>query len=139
MSGGLHEDFGREQAGEPGSVKGFAVVMAIAIPIVLYVIIDRWNFLYLVPGLILVELSFLVPRAVVPLNRLWFELGILLGKIVSPIIMGVIYFLVVTPIGLCRRMLGKDSLTSSLLPQAKTYWVERDPPGPEPEDLPRQF
>ena len=139
MSGRLHEDFGREQVGEPGSVKGFAVVMAIAIPIVLRVILGHWSLWYVVPGVVLLPLAYLAPSALAPLNRLWFQLGILLGKIVSPVVMGLIYFLVVTPIGLLRRMLGKDSLSSRLDPEVRTYWIEREPPGPNPDDLPRQF
>lgn len=139
MSGRLHEDFGREHIGEPGSVRSFAVVMAVAVPVVLRIVLGHWSLWYLAPGVVLLPLAYLAPSALAPLNRLWFQLGILLGKIVSPVVMGLIYFLVVTPIGLLRRMFGRDSLSSRLDREASTYWIERKPPGPDPDDLPRQF
>ena len=58
-----------------------------------------------------------------PLNRLWFKFGIFLGGIISPIIMGVIFFAVVTPIGLFMKILGKD-LLSLKKNQKKSYWIE---------------
>lgn len=72
-------------------------------------------------------------------NRLWHRLGLLLGRIVAPIVMGIVFFAVVTPIALVRRALGQRSLATAFEPAAESYWVERDPPGPEPGQLPRQF
>ena len=63
-----------------------------------------------------------------PLNKLWFRFGIFLGKIISPVIMGIIFFLVVTPIGLIMRLLGKDVLNLKYS-KNKSYWIEKD--GPE--------
>ena len=65
-------------------------------------------------------------KILTPLNKLWFKFGILLGKIVSPLIMGIIFFLVVTPIGLIMRLLGKDLL--NLKYNNKSYWIEKDGP-----------
>ena len=62
-----------------------------------------------------------------PLNKLWFSFGILLGKIISPIIMGIIFFLVVTPIGIFMRVLGKDILNLKYN-NDKTYWIKKDGP-----------
>ena len=62
-----------------------------------------------------------------PLNKLWFKFGIFLGKIVSPLIMGIIFFLVVTPIGLLMRLLGKDLLNLKFN-NNKSYWIEKDGP-----------
>ena len=62
-----------------------------------------------------------------PLNKLWFKIGIFLGKIVSPLIMGIIFFLVVTPIGLLMRLLGKD-LINLKFNNNKSYWIEKDGP-----------
>lgn len=69
-------------------------------------------------------------------NRLWASLGDLLNRIVSPIALGVIYFVVVTPIGVLRRMLDHDPLGLRLDPSRPTYWIEREG---EPGDLRRQF
>tara|TARA_A100000164_G_C21486659_1_gene576005 strand:- start:117 stop:503 length:387 start_codon:yes stop_codon:yes gene_type:complete len=62
-----------------------------------------------------------------PLNKLWLKFGILLGKIISPLIMGIIFFLVVTPIGLFMRLLGKDLLKLKYN-RNKSYWIKNNGP-----------
>lgn len=79
------------------------------------------------------------PRMLAPLNRLWLGFGSLLHFCISPVIMGLVFYTTVTPIGLVRRLLGKDPLRLRLDRAAVTYWVERDPPGPAPDTMPRQF
>ena len=66
-------------------------------------------------------------KILTPLNKLWFKFGIFLGKIISPIIMGIIFFLVVTPIGLLMRLLGKD-LINLKYNNNKSYWIEKTGP-----------
>jgi|TARA_B110000858_G_C17677949_1_gene415146 hypothetical protein len=61
-----------------------------------------------------------------PLNKIWFNFGKLLSKIITPLIMGVIFFLVVTPIGLIMRVLGKDILSLKYNENSKSYWIEKD-------------
>ena len=65
-------------------------------------------------------------KLLTPLNKLWFKFGILLGSIVSPLIMGLVYFFVVTPMGVLMRILGKDLLKTSKVKSASTYWIKRD-------------
>ena len=72
-------------------------------------------------------LGLLKSKLLTPLNKLWFRFGMLLGKIISPIIMGFIFFLVVTPIGLIMRLLGKDVLNLKYNKE-KSYWIEKDGP-----------
>ena len=62
-----------------------------------------------------------------PLNKLWFKFGLILGKIISPLIMGIIFFVVVTPIGVAMRLLKKD-LLSLKYNQKKTYWIKKTGP-----------
>ena len=62
-----------------------------------------------------------------PLNKIWFKFGIFLGKMISPLIMGIIFFLVVTPIGLIMRILGKDVLNLKYN-KNKSYWIEKKGP-----------
>ena len=62
-----------------------------------------------------------------PLNKIWFKFGLFLGKIVSPLIMGIIFFLVVTPIGFIMRLLGKDVLNLKYN-KNKSYWIEKNGP-----------
>ena len=71
-------------------------------------------------------LGILNSRLLTPLNKLWFKFGMFLGGIVSPIIMGVVYFLVVTPTGILIRLLGKDLLKMDKTKSASTYWIKRE-------------
>ena len=78
------------------------------------------SFIFLVLGL-------MNSKILSPLNLLWFKFGILLGKIVSPVVMGIIFFLVVTPIGLVMRLLGKDLLNLKYN-NNKSYWIKKNGP-----------
>ena len=71
-------------------------------------------------------LGILNSKLLTPLNKLWFKFGILLGSIVSPIIMGIVYFAVVTPTGVLMRLLGKDLLRMSKVKNTSTYWIKRE-------------
>ena len=81
----------------------------------------------LIISLIFLTLGLLNSKILAPLNKIWFKFGIFLGKIVSPIIMGIIFFLVVTPIGLIMRSLGKDVLNLKYN-KNKSYWIEKNGP-----------
>ncbi len=81
----------------------------------------------IVLSLIFLTLGLLNSIILTPLNKIWFKFGIILGKIISPIIMGVIFFLVVTPIGLLMRLLGKDLLNLKYN-KNKSYWIEKNGP-----------
>jgi predicted membrane metal-binding protein len=74
-----------------------------------------------------------------PLNRVWLALGRLLHKIVSPLVMGVIFFATVTPTGWIMRLRGKDLLSLKWRPDQKSYWIRRQPTGPESETMKNQF
>ena len=79
------------------------------------------------------------PRALAPLNRLWFRIGILLGKVMTPLVMGVLFFVTVTPVGLLMRLFGKDPLRLKREPAAESYWLERPGPSITGESLKDQF
>ena len=81
-----------------------------------------WAFA-IAPLLILPALFF--PSVLKPLNRLWFELGLLLGRIVAPIVMLILFLVVFTPLGLIMRLFGKDPLKRKYDPRASTYWIRR--------------
>lgn len=74
-----------------------------------------------------------------PLNRAWMKLGLLLHKVVSPIVLGGMYFLVFTPFAIVMRLAGRDALRRRFEPDAPSYWIDRTPPGPAPDSLPDQF
>jgi hypothetical protein len=80
-----------------------------------------------------------LPRMLAPLSWFWLRFGLLLHACISPIIMGLVFYTTVTPIGLVRRLLGQDPLRLRFDRDAVTYWIERHPPGPAPDTMPRQF
>lgn len=79
----------------------------------------------------------LVPTLLGPVNRAWMGLAHLLSKVTTPIFMGVVYFLVLTPIGLVMRLLGKNPMVHP--PQGAGFWFEREAAKPEPSRMERQF
>ena len=78
------------------------------------------SFIFLILGLI-------NSKILTPLNRLWFKCGLLLGKFISPLIMGIIFFVVVTPIGIIMRLLKKDLLNLKYN-KKETYWIDKSGP-----------
>ncbi len=82
-----------------------------------------WAFIL---SLIFLVLGILNSRFLTPLNKLWYKFGIFLGSIASPIVMGIVFFMVVTPIGLIMRFLGKDLLRVNKNKIVSTYWINRE-------------
>jgi len=100
----------------------FVVFLAVALyPLTHSSEIRLWS---LIISLVFLVLGLSKSKILNPLNKLWFKFGILLGKIVSPVIMGIIFFLVVTPIGIFMRLLGKDLLNLKFNSK-KSYWIEK--------------
>ena len=81
----------------------------------------------LIISLIFLVLGLLNSKILSPLNKIWFKFGIFLGKIISPLIMGIIFFLVVTPIGLIMRLVRKDLLNLNYN-KNQSYWIEKNGP-----------
>ena len=100
---------------------------------VVFLIISFWpllksgNIRYwsLIVSLIFFVLALLNSNVLTPLNKIWMKFGLILGKIVSPIVMGFIFFGVVTPTGIIMRFLGKDLLNLKKNSN-KTYWIKKD-------------
>ena len=103
----------------------FIVFLLVALyPLINYQEIRTWSILV---SIIFLFLGLINSVILTPLNKLWFFFGIFLGKIVSPFIMGIIFFLVVTPIGLLMRLFGKDILNLKYN-KNNTYWIEKKGP-----------
>jgi len=97
-------------------------------------------YLWLLPLSALTGLVVLInPGILRPLNRLWMKLGGLLHAITSPVVLAVIYFLIFTPFGFVRRLMGRDVMRQRFDPSIDSYWILREPPGPPPESLRNQF
>jgi hypothetical protein len=113
-----------------GSNRSFGIVFFLVFFLIsVYPLINNesiriWS---LVVSLIFLVLGIINSNLLLPLNRLWFKFGIFLGKIISPIIMGIIFFLVVTPIGLIMRLIGKDILNLKYS-DYRSYWIEKTGP-----------
>ena len=78
----------------------------------------------LIIAIIFLILGLLNSKVLTPLNKIWFKFGILLGNFVSPIVMGIVFFAIVTPTSLIIRVLGKDLLNLKKS-NKKTYWIKR--------------
>ena len=137
-----HEDLARTEEIEGSSDRHFGLICTAAFlllglwPLVHQAPIRRWA---LVAAAVLLAVSLGRPAALAPLNRLWLRLGLLLQRIVSPVVLAALFFLVVTPTGLVLRWRGKNPLRLRFDPEARTYWIERRPPGPAPDTMARQF
>ena len=81
----------------------------------------------LILSIIFLVLGLLNSNLLTPLNNLWFKFGILLGKVISPFIMGITFFIIVTPIGIIMKILKKDLLNLKFN-NKKTYWIEKNGP-----------
>lgn len=84
-------------------------------------------------------IALLIPRILHPLNAAWMHLGHLLNRVVSPIVMGVIFFGLLTPLAAFMRMRGRDVLHRRFGSALDSYWIKREPPGPDGSSFPRQF
>jgi hypothetical protein len=117
----------------------FAAVFAVVgfWPLVFRFEVPRWW--ALVISLAFLTTAFVAPRLLVPLNVLWFKFGMLLHQIVNPILMALIYYGAVVPMGLVLKMAGKDLLRLKWDQAAKSYWIARDPPGPAAGTMTKQF
>ena len=103
----------------------FIVFLAIGIyPILNGGEIRYWS---LIISIIFLILGILNSKVLIPLNKIWFRFGIFLGKIISPLVMAIIFFFVVTPIGLLMRFIGKDVLNLKFN-NDKSYWIEKKGP-----------
>jgi len=77
-------------------------------------------------SLVFLILGLMNSKLLTPFNQLWFKFGMILGAIVAPVVMGIVFFLVVTPIGLTLSIMGKDLLNKKYDKKKETYWIKRD-------------
>ena len=92
----------------------------------------------MVAGLFLAA-ALMVPGILAPLNHQWMRFGLLLHKITNPIIMGLVFFVTVTSTALVMKMMGLDPLNRKIDRNAKSYWINRTPPGPSPKIMKYHF
>jgi hypothetical protein len=146
MSGraGFHERLDRADEVKGGSDRAFGltvggILLAIALVRAAFGRVDLLGGALTIAGLPLVALALAAPALLAPLNRAWTRLGLLLFRVMNPLVMGVIFVTTVIPTGLIMRALGKDPLRLRLDRGARSYWIERNPPGPSPDGMRDQF
>jgi len=113
-----------------GSNRSFGIVFFVVFLIIAtYPLIngDELRLWSLIISIVFLFLGLVNSKILNPLNKLWFKFGIFLGKIISPLVMGIIFFLIVTPIGLLMRLLNKDLLNLKFN-NNNTYWIEKTEP-----------
>jgi len=127
---------------EIGSSRSFGLVFATVFALIGLVPLFNGDpvrtWALIIAGIFLV-IAFVAPKVLMPLNILWFKLGLLLGRIVNPVVMFLIYIIAILPTGLILRLFGKDLLLLKFDKSKKSYWIVREPPGPEPDSLEEQF
>jgi hypothetical protein len=136
------EDLRRDAVPAGGSNRSLGLVFAAFFAIIGLLPLffgDALRLWALAVGAVFLLAALAFPAVLAPLNRVWTKFGLLLHKVVSPIVLGIMFYLAVTPTGLLVRLFGKDSLRLKLDRQARSYWIERTPPGPAPETLKDQF
>jgi hypothetical protein len=137
-----HEELTRKHAVRGSSDRAFGLVFAVFFAFV--GLAPLWKHHPIRPWALVLSGLFLAVAIVRaawlhPLNQAWIKLGLLLGRIVNPIVMGLLFFIVVAPTALIIRLRDKDPLRLSLDASARSYWIERRPPGPSPQTMSNQF
>ena len=137
-----HEDLSRTHDVKGSSNRSFGWVFT-----VVFAVIGVWPLLFggslrwwsLITAGVFLLVTLLAPALLALPNRLWLRFGLLLNRIVSPLVLGFMFYVVVTPMGLIMRVLAKDNLHLRDRHADGSYWLRRDPPGPKPDSLTNQF
>ena len=138
----MHENLDREEEVKVCSDRSFGVVFTLV-----FLAVGTWTvsggqsegWLFLASAVLFFIVAMVRPSVLGPLNRAWMKLGLLLSRVINPFILGVIFFLIITPMAVVRRLLGKDSLHLESKLGLESYWIDRNPPGPKPGSMTRQF
>ena len=137
-----HEHVIRSIALKPGSNRNFGLIFT-----AVFFVIGIWPTVYGAPvraWSLWVAISFLLitllkPNLLQLVNRMWFKFGLLLHRIISPVVMALLFFLTLTPTALLMRLFGKRPLGLEFDKRTESYWIHRTPPGPEPDSMKNQF
>jgi hypothetical protein len=142
MQQSTHEVFSRDEKLVTGSDRTFGLVMTAAL--VLVTLLNGWHLGRAWPwtggaAAIFLAAALRRPAILHPLHLIWLRFGLLLHSVVNPVVMALVFYGTVLPTGLVMRMLGKDMLRLKWQPDADSYWIPRQPPGPSPETMKDQF
>ena len=142
MTSGTHENLSGHEGPKGGSDRAFGFVFAFV-----FGIIGLWPLIRsrsirvwaLVIAAVFLLVALALPRVLHPLNVAWTRFSLVLSRITNPIITGLMFYLIFTPVALVLRVMGKDHLRLKPEPDAGSYWIPRRPPGPPPDTMRNQF
>ena len=137
----MHENLDKEEI-KVSSDRSFGIVFTLV-----FLAVGGWvvsegqskGWLFFVSAVLFLVVAIARPSILGPLNRAWAKFGLLLGQVFNPLLLGVVFFLVVTPIAVVLRLWGKDSLHLKSNPDLKSYWIDRSPAGPKFGSMTKQF
>jgi hypothetical protein len=138
----IHENLTRDDPVAPGSERSFGRVIAVVLACLgllnwLHGGV-AWRWLW-TAGALFALVGLLWPAALVPLNRAWYRLGLLMHVIVEPLVLSLVFYGAVLPIGLLMRAKHRDLLHLEIQRDRTSYWTKREPPGPQPHTMKNQF
>jgi hypothetical protein len=142
MTDNLHEDFARQDDVVGSSDRAFGLtigVVCLLIGTTRLVLGHNYAAWWLGAGILLVGLALFWAAPLRPLNRLWLRLGLVLYRVVNPVVMLLLFVTTIIPIGALLRLSRKDPLRLRLDPATRSYWLPREPPGPDPKTMIKQF
>ena len=138
----MHENLDKEEEIKVSSDRSFGIVFALV-----FLAVGIWvvsggqsnGWFFFVSAALFLVVAIARPSILGPLNQAWAKFGLLLGQVFNPLLLGVVFFLVVTPIAVVLRLWGKDSLHLKSKPDLKSYWIDRSPAGPKFGSMTKQF
>lgn len=138
----LHENIFRQSAEEKSSERGLGVTFAVVFSIIGIARLYRgseWGVAWLSGAAVFLFLAYFWTAPLRPLNILWHRFGLLLFHVANPIVMGVVFFSTIFPIGVLMRLFGKDPLRLKFDRGVQSYWQERTPSDAVPQNMKNQF
>jgi hypothetical protein len=139
-----HEEFAERDDVKLPSERSFGITFA-----VVFALLSVWLYfrkghagyasLTLIAAAGFLAAAYVRPEVLRPINKIWLRFGLLLHKVINPIVMGLLFFLVFTPMAMVMRMLGKDFLRITRSPEQSTYWIERTPDTHAPSSMKDQY
>ena len=98
-----------------------------------------WDILWYIFAALFAMLAVFLPHFLTPLNRIWMKLGSMIHVLIKPIILGVIFFLIISPVALMMRVMGRDPMLRRFQSEMSSYWINRTPSDSGVDDLKQQF
>jgi hypothetical protein len=137
-----HEDYRREVTVKRSSDRSFGFWMAVILIVIALLPVKRGHPIYpwfLAAGILIGLIAWAQPRLLHYPNLVWSGFGLLLGRIMQPVVMTILFFVLFTPVGFIRRFFQKSSMRDFRDGPRDSYWIARVPPGPNPDTMRDQF